>query len=179
MSKIDNAPSPFRVEQAMSVLLSARARLEADDPDLAADEGMLADILGSDPETCDAMDVLHRVLRAAQHAKDMADGAEARAKTIGERRDRYKRRAEMLRGIAFAAMDALGERRVELPDLTATIAAGRPAVVVTDEAAIPEGFIRTTRAPDKALIGAALKAGGAVPGAEMSNAAPTIQIRSK
>ena len=180
MGKIEKAaPSPFAIEQAMSVLLSARARLAADDPEMATDESLLADILGSDPDTCDAMDVLHRVLRAAVHAKDMAEAADARAKVITERRDRYKRRAEMLRGIGFAAMDALGTARVELPDLTASVATGRPSVVVTDEAAVPDTFIRMTRAPDKTLIAAALKAGETVPGAEMSNAMPVLSIRSK
>lgn len=173
-----DAPSPYRLEQAMSVLLAGAERL-ADDPETGRDEAMLADILGSDPATADAMDVLHRVLRAAVHARDMAEAADTRAKAIADRRDRYKRRAEMLRGVAFAAMDALGTRRVELPDLTASIAEGRPAVVVTDEAAIPSEYTRTVTTADKTALLHALRSGAEVPGATLSNGIPSIQIRTK
>ncbi|MHB1310496.1 MAG: siphovirus Gp157 family protein [Gemmatimonadaceae bacterium] len=173
-----SAPSPFRFEQAMSVLLHGAERL-ADDPELGRDEAMLADILGSDPNTADAMDVLHRVLRAAVEARDLADAADARAKQIGERRDRYKKRAETLRGLAFAAMDALGTRKVELPDLTASLAEGRPAVMITDEAAIPPEYTRTVTTADKTALLQALRAGTEIPGAALNNGIPSLQIRTK
>lgn len=172
-----NDISPYKLEQAMSALLSARQRLLAEDPDIAADERLFSDML--EGEAGDAMEMLDRVLRASVHARDMSDAAQARAEEITARYNRYKRRAEALRGVAFAVMDALDLRRRELPDLTASIAAGRPSVMVTDEASLPEAFVKIERKPDKTIIGAALKAGNIVPGAALSNSLPTLQVRTK
>lgn len=169
--------SPYKLEQAMSALLAARQRLLAEDPDIASDERLFSDML--EGEAGDAMEMLDRVLRASVHASDMSDAAQARAEEIAARYNRYKKRAEALRGVAFAVMDALELRRRELPDLTASIAAGRPSVMVTDEDALPEAFVKTERKADKTLIGAALKAGNTVPGATLSNSLPTLQVRTK
>jgi hypothetical protein len=174
---MNDAPSSYRMEQAMSVLLAVRQRLLQDDPDLADDERLFADML--EGESGDAMEVLDRVLRAAVYAKTMAKAAKERAAEIGERAARYERREASLRGAAFAVLDALGLPKRELPDLTASIRAGQPAVVITDETALPEVFVRVKREPDKTLIGAALRAGREVPGAVMNNSMPTLTVRVK
>lgn len=184
------APSAFALEQAMSALQAARQRLLEEDPDLAADETLMADILGSDPNTVDAMDVLHRVLRASVHAKSMAAAAEARAAEIELRRDRYRRRAESLVTAAFNAMAALDLRKVELPDLTASLRAGAQSVVILDEDALPDEYVRvaTTRTPDKKAIRDALMRrsesadpdqGNDIPGATLSNGLPSLMIKVK
>jgi hypothetical protein len=81
----------------------------------------------------------------------------------------------------FAIMDAIGCHRLELPDCTISTRAGPPAVIVTDEAALPDRFIRveTTRRADKAAIATALKDGEVVDGAELSNAMPVLSVRSR
>ena len=172
-----DAPSAYRMEQAMSALLAVRQRLLQDDPDLADDEKLFSDML--EGEGGDALEVLHRVLRASIAAKDMAEAADARASDIAARRDRYRRRAEALRGAAFAALDALGIKKLELPDLTASIAAGRQAVVVVDDAALPAQFVRVSRSPDKAALLQALKAGEDVSGATLSNSLPSLIVRTR
>lgn len=171
------APSAWAMEQAMSALMSGRAALLASDPDLAADEAALSDTIKA--ETDDVYALLNRVLLAAVEARTMADATDARVKDLTARRDRYKQRAETLRGTAFAAMDALGLTRLELPDLTASIARGRPVAIVTDETKLPEDYWRTTRAIDKAAINDAVKNGVVVPGVEMTNAIPNLQVRTK
>jgi len=178
------------LEQAMSALQAARQRLLEEDPDIASDEALMADILGSDPNTSDAMDVLHRVLRAAVHAKSMAAAAEARAAEIELRRDRYKRRAESLVTAAFNAMTALDLRKVELPDMTASMRAGAQSVVILDEDALPDEYVRvtTTRAPNKKAIRDALirrsesadpTQSNDIPGATLSNGLPNLMIKVK
>src|SRR4051812_42249540 len=111
-----NIPSGYRIEQAVSVWQSARARLLADDGDLAHDEAALVDLLGT--ETGDVRNILERLLRATLHAEDMAAVASERAATIKGREARYKSRAQHMRATAFAIMDVIGERKIELPDLT-------------------------------------------------------------
>lgn len=172
-----DAPSGYRVEQALSAWHSARSRLLTEDADLAHDEAALSELLGS--EEGDVRDVLARLLRAACMATLMANSAGEMANEIKARQDRYKRRADSMRGTAFAIMDALGERRLELPDLTASIRAGTPSVIITDEAALPAEYIRITKAPDKAAILADLKQGVVVEGAQLSNGIPSLAVRTK
>lgn len=171
-------PSGYKIAQAMSAWMSARARL-LNDGDLEHDEAALADLLG--PEEGDVRDILSRLLTATQNAAAMAEAAGTMIENLAARRDRYKRRCEDMRGTAFAIMDALGERKVELPHVTATIRAGLARVIITDTDALPDEFVRvvTTRTPDKAAILAALKQGEVIEGAEISNGLPSIQLRSK
>ena len=158
----------------MSALMSARQRLIDADPELAQDEAALADMLQGD-----GLDMLDAVLRGAVHARDMAEAADTRAKAISARRDRYKARSEALRQAAFAAMDALGMRKRELPDMTVSIAAGKPALLITDQAQIPADFMRVTTEPDRSAITKALQEGQDVPGAVLTNSLPTLTVRTR
>lgn len=169
-------PSGWRIEQAMAIADAVKRRLLADDPELAADEAMLSDMLDGE---VDALDLVRRIVRFALDAGSLADAADARATDLIARRDRFKRRAETARAAAFGMLDALGERRLMDAEFTASIGTGRSSLVLTDESALPDTLMRTTRVPDRAAILAALKAGQAVPGAEMSNAPPLLTIRKK
>jgi len=171
------APSAWQLEQAMSALMAGRARLLDADPDLASDEAALTAALGVETDT--VMDMIHGMLRASVVARSMADASDTMARDIMARRDRYKRRAEALRATVFAAMDAAEIARVELPDLTASIANGRASVVITDETALPDEYVRIERAPNKAAINDAVKQGVVIPGVEVSNAMPTLTVRTK
>lgn len=175
----DSPPSGFRIEQAMSTWQSTRARLVADDADLARDEGALIELLG-DAEG-DVRDILARLLQATQHATAMAAAADDMVTTLKGRIDRYKRRVETFRGTMFAIMDALGERKIELPHGTLSISAGKPAAIITDETEIPDRFVTvtTTRKIDKVALLTALKDGEVIDGATLSNSLPTLTLRSK
>lgn len=174
----DRKPSAYALEQAFSSLMSARARM-AENDDTLFDE-MTGEVLDFAVIEGDAIALLHATLRAAQAAAVLAKAASARADEIQDRAARFKARADALRGAAFAAMDALDMRKIELPDLTASIRAGSASVVITDETQLHPMYWRQ-RAPeiDKAAIGAALKAGDAVAGAELSNSLPSLTIRVK
>jgi hypothetical protein len=171
-----SGPSAWKLEQAMSVLMAVRQRLLDDDPEMASDEKLMAGML--EGESGDAMDVLDAVIRASIVATGMADEASARAKNITARATRYKARAEALRGAAFGALAALDLKRHERADFTASVRVGQSVVIITDEASLPAAFVRTKTEPEKALIAAALKAGQDVPGCELSNATPSLQVRT-
>lgn len=81
----------------------------------------------------------------------------------------------------FAILEAMDERRFELPHGTLSIKAGTSSVVITDEAALSDRFVEvvTTRKPLKAEIKTALNDGEVVDGAMMSNGFPTLTVRSK
>lgn len=160
----------------MSALMSGRAAMEAD-PDLAGDEAAILAALSV--ETADVMEMIHAVLQASVLARANAETADTMLRDLTARRDRYRRRSDTLRATAFAAMDALGLPRVEWPDLTASIARGRPTAVVTNELDIPEEYTVTTIKPNMEAIRADIKQGVVIPGVEVTNGSPSIQVRTK
>lgn len=174
---MSDGPSAFRIEQALSAWEAARSRLIEDDADLGRDEDALSELLG--PKEGDVKDVFARVVRAARHAKVMADGAGELIEEMQGRKTRYQRRNEALRGTAFAIMQVMEWQKQEFPDLTVSIRLGQPSVIITDEEAIPDIYTRVERKIDRATILSALKSGLSVEGAELSNSAATLNIRAK
>lgn len=153
-----------------------RESLLASFPELAEDEDALADTL--DGETA-LLDAIARLIREAR-----VDAATAKAMgeitdQMNDRRTRIDDRADKRRAAALALMQAAGVAKVERPDFTASIGAGRPKVTITDETLLPDRFIRITRAANKSAVGDALKAGTEVPGALLGNAEPTLTVRTR
>jgi hypothetical protein len=173
------APSGFRIEQAVSVWQSARARLLADDAELAHDEAALAELLGD--ETGDVRTILSRLLQATHHANAMADGAAEMLASLRGRQDRYRRRCEAYRATLFAIMDATGKKKEEFPHGIISIRAGKSSLIITDETKLEERFIVTTvtKSPDKAAIRTAIGDGEVIEGAQLSNGLPILTIRGK
>jgi Siphovirus Gp157 len=196
-----SAPSGWKVEQAMSAWMAARARLLVEDVGLANDETALAALLG--PEEGDVRDIVMRLLRAIVHAEDMQAAAADRAKIIAARAKRYAARADAMRGTALAIMDAMGVRAEEFPDMTVSVISGRLGVVIDDETAIPDEFCKVERTPKKkelfaeiiernrlrqSLINLAQAGGfevdpatlpGPVPGARIEIGLPSLTIRTR
>ena len=84
-----------------------------------------------------------------------------------------------MRALAFKVLVQAGVKKLELVAATLSIRAGQPRVIITDEARLPEQFVRIKREPDKHLIASHLKAGERVEGAELSNSEPTLAVRVK
>lgn len=163
------APSAYALQQAVATL----QRALADEPDAW---GVLAD--PADAEA-DLMGKLQAVLRGVVEAERLAAAAGTMIDDMKTRQERFKARAETLRGAAFAVLDVLGETRLDLPDITVSMRKNPARVIITDEAAIPDGYFRVTRTLDKSQISKAIASGQDVPGAELSNQLPSLQIRTK
>jgi hypothetical protein len=172
---MNDAPSGYRIAQALAAWQSARARLLAEDSALEHDQAALDELLGA--ESGDVEDVLARLLRAARDAKAMAESTAGLIEDMQARKARFARRNEAFRATAFAVMDALGRTKMELPDITASIRAGQPSVQITDEDAVPDLYVETVRKIDKQTIASVLKSGGEVPGAVLSNSLPSLSLR--
>jgi hypothetical protein len=164
-------------ERALLTWRQARERLLADDPTLEDDEAALIELLG--PEQGNLDDIVARLLRAARHAGKMSDMAQGMASEMSARAKRYDARDQSLRNAAMAILDVTGQRRVELPDLTASIYQGKASVIITDEDALPDVFCNFKRTPNKTAIRDWLDKGEAVPGAALSNGSASLTIRSK
>jgi len=139
------------------------------------DETLLADMLEAETGLHEFLITLMR--RALVDDELVVRGAEAIVTEMRERRDRYERRIEAARTLAFKLMQQAGVRKIVLPIATLSIRAGQPKVIITDEAALPAEYIRIRKEPDKIAIKEQLARGDHVPGAELSNAEPTLAVR--
>lgn len=172
-----SAPSPFQLEHAMAALMAVRQRLLEEDPTLADDEKLLTDML--DGESGDAMQVIHRMIRASLHASSMATAAKIRSQDMMTRSSRYDKRAEVMRSAVMSAMEALGTKRIEEPDFLATVGGGGSAVTVSDENQLPDDLVTITRTPKKKEIAAAIAAERKFEGATLTNTPPRLTIRTR
>lgn len=163
------------IAQITSAVRSAVARMRADDPDTDA-EALAALVEQEAPEF---NDMLAALCRAADEAKKNAEAADARADALRTRSARYEDQEEAYRALIFAALDAASQRAWKSPEFTVSITPGRPGVVITDPAAIPDDFVRVRREPDKTAIGSAIASGATVPGAELQNPMPSLRISTR
>ncbi len=152
-----------------------RERLAADFPD--ADEECLRDTLEG---LTNLTDLLAEVLRSALDDQAFVTALRSRIGDMQARLSRIEERARKKRDLVCSVMERADVRKLTEPDLTVSLRPSRAPLVVTDEAAIPEGYWKA-QAPklDRQGLLAALSAGRDVPGALLGNAPMTISVRTK
>jgi len=67
--------------------------------------------------------------------------------------------------------------KVVTPLATVTVRAGKPEVIVTDEAALPTHLTKTTVSPDKRAIREAIERGETIDGVTLGNGTSVLTIR--
>lgn len=145
-------------------------------PELAEDGIALADTLEG---LSDLKDVVSRFIRDAREDEARAKALSGIIEEMAERKRRLNDRAAKREAIAMSLMLSVELTRVEQPDFTASVGWSRRPVVVTDEATLPDAFVRVTRAPDKTAIGKALADGTEIPGAVLGNGHRVLTVRTK
>ena len=159
-----------RQAQAARDLLAAMATLIDGDEDVAMDlvEGQT-----------DFIEVVNSLI--AQEGEDAAHLAALMdfAEKLTRRMARIETRVEKRRNALLIALQTAGiTKPIRGPFGTVGLRATPPKPTVTDEALIPDEFWKTpARVLDKRGIGAALKEGRTIPGAELSNGGVAITIR--
>lgn len=163
------------IAQITSAVRATVERMRAEDADTDA-AALLALVEQEEPAFAD---MLAALCRAADEAGASVAAIKERIAALEDRKLRHEARREEYRSLIFAALDAAGQRAWKSPEFTVSIAPGRPGVVITNPAAIPDDFVRIKREPDKTAIGAALANGAEIPGADLRNGAPSLTIRTK
>ena len=167
-----NEPNQWQIDQAMACLAALRHREQ-----ISGDDDELSLLLDNAEQNIEAL--LRAVINAALENEGIAEAVKERIELLKFRQDRYKRRAEALRGTAFAMMDALGLSKFSMPEFTASVGKPRGGLLITDEAQIPDEYMRVKREPDKARILEDLQNGVEITGAVVANGVPTFTVRSK
>lgn len=98
---------------------------------------------------------------------------------LTERKRTINNRKESLKSYLRENMDAAGITKIVHPLFTITCGKGKPSVVIDDEKSIPDDYmnVKTSMAPDKVAIAAAIKAGIDVPGAHSEIGKSSISIK--
>jgi hypothetical protein len=164
MSRID----PLREAQAAKALRESIAALDGDD-------ALLTDMVEGETQLFEALD---RLLRRIADNRAVVEGIAAEEARLGERRRRYEKRVQDDRSLIEQAMMIADLPKLERPTATLSLAKRQPSAIIDTEADIPAEFWKTPApALDKKALLAALKDGRDVPGATLSNAAPSLTIR--
>lgn len=143
-------------------------------PELAEDETLRLDMI--EAET-DAKTLLEYLVRRMAEADSYDTSIGLYIKELSARRSRMNRRSEAARELMFKILEAAELKNIELPEATLSIRNGVPKVIVTDESALPEQFVKVERTVKKSEIAKSIKDGNSVAGAELSNAEPVLSIR--
>jgi hypothetical protein len=158
-----NAPSSYKLEAAMSQFMQLRAQGQQEGWWPQDDEDQLA---VAESET-DILEILDAYAERVMQRELLADRAKARAKRLEDGAEPYRR---VIREI----MQQIVGDKIQRPLYTANVSY-RTKPIVTDAGALPADLLRT--APDMHAIAKALK-DGPVSGAELSNPAPVLTIRT-
>ena len=152
-----------------------RERLQADFPE--ADEDTLRDTLEGLSSLPEALAAL---LRSYLDDLTLAAALGMRIDDMQERLSRIELRADKKRELVSSVMERADIKKLAEPDFTASLRPSPPAVVVTDEAQIPQTYWKPQPPKlDRQGISAALKSGSAVPGALLSNPEMVLSVRTK
>lgn len=162
---------PIKEAQAVAALRdSYGALIEAGGAEL------LIDTIEGETSLLEAID---RLLLTIAENEGLALGAIAAGREILSRADRFTRRAERARAMIEQALMIAELDKLERPAATLSLVRRGAKVELTEESDIPAEFWKTgdPKLDKKALL-EALKEGRPVPGAALSNQAPSLTIRT-
>lgn len=146
--------SPPDLAAALVTRLNLKDQLLAVYPQLAEDEQTLLDSLdGLDTLNEQIVAVLRHAIEREAHGKALAELIEA----MTARKRRLEDGAKSLRATALHAMREANIPKIAAADMTIGVSPGKPRLVITDEAAVPENLCRIKREPDRKAIAEYLK----------------------
>jgi len=158
--------SLYEIEDTIAALLNSRETVPDDEPGLKAeleeaiDKWVQAELRKAD-SVCHVLVSLER----------QADLAADEIKRLGARKKRFEGQVARLEASVQRAMELRGVLKIEGDTNTLCLQPSPASVVILDETQIPLEFKRhvpESWEPAKALISKTLKAGGEVPGCDLS-----------
>lgn len=145
-------------------------------PELLEDETLRADMLDGQTEL---YSVIGTIVDLSSEAATMAEAIKLRMNDLRDRKARFERKEDALRGLISELMQKADLPKIILPDATLSLRQISPAPFVTDETALPENCIRIKREPDMKAIKEQIEQGISVAGTAMGNGKTSLTIRVK
>lgn len=167
--------APVRTIQIQKEAAKNLLRSLFDDSD-PADMDLVRDTVEGQTDLFEAFD---RAIARVNTLQDLEKAIAERVDILRKRLDRFKNQRETIRAAMLQAMAEIGVQKVERPTATLSMTKGRASAAIVSEAELPSKFVREEIKikPDTKAILEALLAGEKVPGAELSNGAPSLAIR--
>jgi hypothetical protein len=164
------------VSQAVREAEAARVLCESLRATVGDDEAAMLDLVEGETGLFEAID---RLLQHMVDTQALVRGVEAAEADLGARKRRFEERIERYRSLIEQALSiAEITSKVERPLATFSLVRRAPKVEITDEAQVPSAYWKAADPKlDKKALADALKAGATIPGAVLSNAAPSVTIR--
>ncbi len=141
------------------------------------DDELLADML----EGCSDIDrMLARLYEQFARDGESVEGIKARMTALNERLHRIEARRENFKRAIGDVLTAGAIKKFELPEVTLSVRAGKPKLVITDKDAVPGEYQRATYAPDKTAINEAFADSETLPNwLTFEPAKPVVTARTK
>lgn len=147
--------------------------------DLDLDDQTIADTLDGESGALESKAT--DVVSIARALDTFAAAIRVEEERLAARRKAAEARAARLHVFVRDAMLLAGIEKIEGPRFKLSLRTGAQRVVVDSAEQVPQGYLRFAAPPppepDKAAIGAALKAGIDVPGCRLERGAPTLLVR--
>src|SRR5262245_8583755 len=171
----DPLEEDMNLDFAVVTFRAIRDRIRAEDP--AIDERALADTVEG---LTDLHEIVAAIVRAALADEALATGLKARIAEMQDRLERLRDCAGKRRQIAKDVMVELDLKKITAPDFTVSIRPGMPALLVLNEAAVPNLYWepREPRLNRQELLNE-LKGGADIEGVALSNPEPVLSVRTK
>ena len=167
--------SGYKLGQELAHHEYLRKQLAERFPD--ADEETLLDTLEG---MTDLNDMLAEIIRSSLDDKALVTALKQREADMKERRERFEIRSQKKRDLIFAVMERADIKKIAMPDFTAGLRKSKTAMRIIAEDMIPQSYwLPQPPKLDRAKIYAALQAGTKIAGAMLTNAPPTLSIRTK
>lgn len=137
---------------------------------------LIRDMIEGETGLYEAIDVaIERMATADAHADALAE----MIKKLQARKRRFEDQKDAIRLSLAAAMETIGEKKIERPGGTLSLKATPPTAVITDEALLPPEFwVPVDPKLDKRKLTAALKDGREIEGAWLNNGGSTVQVKT-
>ena len=130
----------------------------------------------------DLTDMLTELIRSSLDDKALVTALKQRMADMKERCDRFETRAQKKRDLVWSTMERADIKKIAVPDLTVGLRVGRVSLKVTDEKIIPSQFwVPQDPKLNRAELLRQLEGheGITIPGATLTNAPPTLSVRTK
>jgi len=154
----------------------AAKALKAAYPEVAGDDDAVRDLIEGETRL---HEILGYVLRSIMDDQTMSAAIAERSKDLQGRKQRIDARIQRKREMCEQAMQEAELKRYEGPECTATLSERKPSLTVYAADELPETFLIMEPKADKTAIRSALEKGEAVPGATLTNAAPSLTLRTR
>lgn len=155
------------VEQQIQALMSEY-------PEMMEDEDLKVDMLQG---STDFYELVEKINTNLMENTALLTGLIQMIDHLKKRREMLGNRIDFQRALIKRLMEIAGQRSIDLPAAKISLGKSPAKVIITDENAIPDEFVRIKREPNKTAIKEALVGGKDVPGATLSNGGTSLMIR--